>query len=56
MPSESQPVPAPETALPFDRQGWLAAVRAMSPQEQHALANRIQALRNEPPLPVPAAV
>jgi hypothetical protein len=55
-PHELRPVPATETALPFDRQGWLAAVRAMSPQEQSALANRIRALRGEPPLPVPAAV
>jgi hypothetical protein len=39
-----------DPALPFDRQAWLAAVRAMSPQEQHALANRIQALRGESPL------
>jgi hypothetical protein len=56
MPGEPRPEPAAETALPFDRQGWLAAVRRMSPQEQYALANRIQALRNEPPLPVPPGV
>jgi hypothetical protein len=48
--------PHPETALPFDRQAWLAAVRSMSPQQQHALANHIQALRNEPLLPSDAAV
>jgi hypothetical protein len=47
-----EPTPAP----PFDHQGWLAAVRAMSPQEQYDLANRIQVLRNEPPLPLRAAM
>jgi hypothetical protein len=44
-----------ETAVPFDRQAWLAALHGMSPQEQHALADRMQALGQEPPLPVVAA-
>jgi hypothetical protein len=51
MPNGMPSGPQPETALPFDRQAWLAAARSMSPEEQYALANRIQALRHEPPLP-----
>jgi hypothetical protein len=50
-PGEPHPgEPHPGPTLPFDRQAWLAAVRAMSPREQYALASRIQALRGEPPL------
>jgi hypothetical protein len=52
MPGEPRTAPPSATAFPFDRQAWLAAVRMMSPQEQYALANSIQALRNEPPLPL----